>query len=101
MHSFLLPLVPFVYEKWTDCEAFMQPSQDHFEIIDIPFIATPDAIPIGRRSSRIVVSLPSRTFSPTTIVVMEQIAPMPQICSLDTASTSQRYCKGSSIPSDE
>jgi hypothetical protein len=48
-----------------------------------------------------VVSLPSRTFSPTTIVVMEQIAPMPQICSLDTASTSQIYCKGSSIPSDE
>ncbi len=101
MHSLLLPLVPFVYEKWTDCEAFIQPSQDHFEIIDIPFIATPDAIPIGTNSSRIVVSLPSRTFSPTTINVMEQIAPMPEICSLDTASTSQIYCKGSSIPSDE
>lgn len=45
MHSFLLPLVPFVYEKRTNCEAIIQPSKDHFEIIDIPFIATPDAIP--------------------------------------------------------
>ena len=101
MHSLLLPLEPFIYEKWTDCEALIQPSKDHFEIIVIPFIATPDAIPIGTHSSRIVVSLPSRTFSPTTINVMEQIAPMPEICSLDTASTSQIYCKGSSIPSDE
>ncbi len=101
MHSFMLPLVPLSIGSELVVKRPDQPSKDHSQIIDIPFIATPDAIPIGRRSSRIVVSLPSRTFSPTTIVVMEQIAPMPQICSLDTASTSQIYCKGSSIPSDE
>jgi len=45
MHSFMLPLVPLSIGSELVVKRLDQPSKDHSQIIDIPFIATPDAIP--------------------------------------------------------
>jgi len=45
LHSFMLPFVPLSTRSGLIVKRLGQLSKDHFKIIDIPFIATPDAIP--------------------------------------------------------